>query len=317
MRETFSKTLQRLATHDSRIVFVGCDQSYNGLRELKAALPQRFFIEGIAEQYVVGMAAGLASGGLIPYVQSIATFITRRAFEQLFIDIGLQRLRVRVVGSGGGLVYSALGPTHTALEDLALLRQVPNMGICIPRSSEELEHLLVSTLEWDGPLYIRLSTEAYEGKRGPIGEMGRACLLRHGKGVLIVSTGVVSSAISDIEELLVQGGLIPEVLHFSMLRPFDSASLCEAARRVDQIIVIEEHDRNGGLGSMVIETLADARILLPTTRIGTRFDPALSYGDYLEGSLNFGLRGPALAKAILAAAFTRGAGFQVNSGPIG
>lgn len=301
MRETFSKTLQRLATDDSRIVFVGCDQSYNALREFKAALPQRFFIEGIAEQYVIGMAAGLASGGLIAYVQSIATFITRRAFEQLFIDIGLQRLRVRVVGSGGGLVYSALGPTHTALEDLALMRQVPNMGICIPRSSEELEHLLVSTLDWDGPLYIRLSTEAYEGKRGPTSEMGRACLLRHGKGALIVSTGVVSSAISDIEELLVQGGLNPEVIHFPTLRPFDSDSLCEAARRAAQIIVIEEHHRNGGLGSMVIETLADAKILRPTTRIGTECKPALSYGDHLEASANFGLRGPALAHAILAA----------------
>lgn len=310
MRETFSRTLQRLATRDSRIVFVGCDQFYNALTEFKAALPQRVFIEGIAEQYVVGMAAGLASGGLIPYVQSIATFITRRAFEQLFIDTGLQRLRVRVIGSGGGSVYSALGPTHTALEDLALLRQVPNMGICVPRSSEELEHLLVSTVEWDGPLYIRLSTDAYDGKRGPISKTGRGCLLRHGKGALIISTGVVSSAISDIEELLVQGGLNPEVLHFSMLRPFDSDSLCEAARRADQIIVIEEHDRDGGLGSLVIETLADAKILRPTARIGTRFDRTPSYGHNLEGSVNFDLRGPALAKAIFAACVHPGANFS-------
>ncbi|MCA6113028.1 hypothetical protein J6497_38910 [Bradyrhizobium sp. CNPSo 4026] len=301
MRERFSKTLQRLATHDSRIVFVGADLGYNAMREFRASFPQRFFMEGVAEQYVIGMVAGLASGGLIPYVQSIATFITRRAFEQLFIDIGLQRLRVRIVGSGGGLVYSALGPTHTALQDLALLRQVPNMGICIPRTNEELERLLVSTIEWDGPLYIRLSSGPAEGDRGPIGEMGRACVLRHGKGALIVSTGIVSSAISEIEELLVHRGLDPEVLHFSTLRPFDSASLCEAARRADQIIVIEEHHRDGGLGSMVIETLADAKILRPTTRIGTRLEATPSYGDYLEASVNYGLRGPALANAILAA----------------
>ncbi|MGY3361825.1 transketolase C-terminal domain/subunit [Bradyrhizobium sp. GM0.4] len=178
MRATFSKTLQKIATRDSRIVFVGCDQTYNSMREFKASFPERFFMEGIAEQYAVGMAAGLASCGLIPYVQSIATFITRRAFEQLFIDIGLQRLRVRIVGSGGGLVYSELGPTHMALEDLALLRQVPNMGICIPRTNQELDHLLVSTLEWDGPLYIRLSSGTNEDGRGAIGDMGRACLLR-------------------------------------------------------------------------------------------------------------------------------------------
>jgi len=141
MRETFSQTLVKLATNDSRIVFVGSDLGYGAMKEFQAAFPRRFFMEGVAEQYVIGMAAGLASAGLIPYVQSIATFITRRAFEQLFVDLGLQRLPVRIVGSGGGLVYSALGPTHTALEDLALLRQVPNMAICIPRNRDELEHL--------------------------------------------------------------------------------------------------------------------------------------------------------------------------------
>ncbi|MCK1758054.1 transketolase [Bradyrhizobium sp. 137] len=301
MRETFSKTLQSLAARDTRIVYVGCDLGYNTMVEFEAAFPRRFFMEGVAEQYVAGMVAGLASGGLIPYVQSVATFITRRAFEQLFIDIGLQRLRVRIVGSGGGLVFSALGPTHTALEDIALLRQIPNMGICVPRTSEELEHLLVSTVEWDGPLYIRLGSGVDNGDRNPIGQMGRACLLRRGKGALIISTGVVSSSICDIAPLLVQGGLDPEILHFSTLRPLDSGSLCEAARRADQIVVIEEHDRAGGLGSVVIETLADAKILRPTTRIGTWFEPALSYGDPMEASINFRLRGPALANAILAA----------------
>lgn len=302
MRETLRRTLQGLATHDSRVVFVGCDLGYtamNTMRKFKAAFPERFLMEGVAEQYVAGMVAGLASGGLIPYVEFIATFITRRAFEQLFIDIGLQRLRVRIVGFGGGLDYSAFGPTHAALEDLALLRQVPNMGICVPRNNHELEHLLLSTIEWNGPLYIRLSTDTYEADRGPIGQMGRACLLRHGKGALIVCTGVVSSAISDIEHSLVKGGLDPEILHFSTLEPFDSQTLCEAARRAAQIIVVEEHHRDGGLGTKVIETLADAKILRPTTRIGASLEPAPGrVGD--EARVNSGLRGPALAKAILA-----------------
>lgn len=301
MRETLSKTLQRLATRDSRIVFVGCDLAYDTMREFKAAFPNRFFMEGIAEQYIAGMVAGLASGGLIPYVEFIAAFITRRAFEQLFIDIGLQRLRVRIIGSAAGLAPAALGPTHTALEDVALLRQVPNMGIFIPRTGEEFESILLSTIEWDGPLYIRSSGGYPEVDRGPIGEVGRACLLRNGEGTLIVSTGFVSSAILEIQELLVQGGQNPEMLHFATLRPFDTASLCRAARRAAQIIVIEEHNRDGGLGTMVIETLADAKILRPTTRIGTRFEPALSYGNHLEASINFGLRGPPLANGILAA----------------
>ncbi|MCK1425868.1 transketolase C-terminal domain-containing protein [Bradyrhizobium sp. 87] len=302
MHETLIKTLNTIATHDRRIVFVGSDLPYNDMKELRLAFPQRFFMEGIAEQYVVGMAAGLASGGLIPYVHAMAAFITRRAFEQVFIDIGLQRLPVRLVGSGCGLDLTTLGPTHMALEDVALLRQVPNMGICIPRSAKELQRLMLSSIEWDGPLYIRLTyDQASKNGRGPIGEMGRACVLRSGKEALIVSTGVVSSAIYEVEELLVQGGLDPEVLHFPTLRPFDSESLCISAGKTDKVIVVEEHHRDGGLGSKVIETLADANILRPTTRIGTWFEPSLSYGAPADAAASFGLRGSALANAILAA----------------
>ncbi|WP_430648661.1 transketolase C-terminal domain-containing protein [Bradyrhizobium manausense] len=134
-----------------------------------------------------------------------------------------------------------------------------------------------------------------------MGELGRACRLRDGKGALIVSTGIVSSTIFDIEEMLAKDGLDPEVLHFPTLSPFDSEALCEAARRAACIVVVEEHNRDGGLGSIVLETLADARILRFTTRIGTRFDPKLNYGTYHEATVNFGLRGAALADAILAA----------------
>ncbi|MBM2712825.1 hypothetical protein JQK88_16630 [Mesorhizobium caraganae] len=293
--------LQQLATRDKRIVAVGCDLTYTSMSDFRAAFPDRSFMEGIAEQYVVGMAAGLAGGGLIPYVELVAAFGTRRAFEQLFVDIGLQRLPVRIVGTGGGLSCTEFGPTHTALEDLAILRQVPNMAICAPRSNRELRHLLSSTIEWDGPLYIRLSNTTADSDRGPLGELGRACRLRDGKDALIVSTGIVSSTIFEIEEMLTKGGLDPEVLHFPTLSPFDSEALCEAASRVAFVIVVEEHNRHGGLGSIVVETLADARILRPTTRIGTRFEPRLNHGTYHEAIVNFGLRGPALADAILAA----------------
>lgn len=301
MRGTFRKTLQQLATSNKRIVAVGCDLTYSSMSDFMAAFPDRFFMEGVAEQYVVGMAAGLAGGGLIPYVETVAAFGTRRAFEQLFVDIGLQRLPVRLIGTGGGLSCTEFGPTHTALEDLALLRQVPNMAICVPRSNRELQHLLSSTIYWDGPIYIRLCNVTADGDRGPLEEFGRACRLRAGKDALIVSTGVVSSTIFDIEQMLTNGGLDPEVLHFATLSPFDSAALCEAAKRVAYVVVVEEHNRDGGLGSMVIETLADARILRPTTRIGTKFEPRLSYGTYYEATVNFGLCGPNLAEAILAA----------------
>ena len=122
MRKTSLNKVYQLAQQDERVVFIGSDLSPGVLSEFKTNIPERFFMEGIAEQYIIGMAAGLAFDGFIPYINTIATFLTRRCFEQIAVDLCMHNLPVRLIASGGGLVYAPLGPTHQAIEDIGILR---------------------------------------------------------------------------------------------------------------------------------------------------------------------------------------------------
>ena len=157
MRNTCLNMVYELACRDPRVVYIGSDPGPGTLNVMKEAFPERFFIEGIAEQNVVGMAAGLAMAGYIPYVNTIATFLTRRCLEQVAIDLCLHRLPVRLIANGGGMVYAPLGPTHTAIEDIALMRALPGMTVVAPTDAEDMRRFMPATLDWPGPIYIRLA----------------------------------------------------------------------------------------------------------------------------------------------------------------
>jgi transketolase len=146
----------RLAEEDERIIFIGSDLGYGTMARFKAKMPDRFFMEGVSEANVVGMAAGLALEGKIVYVNTIATFITRRCFEQIVLDLCLHNVNVRLIGNGGGLVYAPLGPTHEAIEDIAILRAVPRTTIVAPADADEMRRLMPLTVDHTGPIYIRL-----------------------------------------------------------------------------------------------------------------------------------------------------------------
>src|SRR5881275_2159 len=137
MRKTSLDMVYELAKHDRRVVFIGSDLGPDTLKQLKAEYPRQFLMEGVSEANIVGMAAGLALEGKIPYVNTIATFLTRRCFEQIVLDLCLHETRVRLLASGGGMVYAPLGPTHLAIEDLAILRAIPNMTILAPADANE------------------------------------------------------------------------------------------------------------------------------------------------------------------------------------
>ena len=132
MRKTSLNCVYELAQQDERVLFVGSDLGSGVLDEMKQEFPERYFMEGISEQYIIGMAAGMAMEGFIPYVNTIATFLTRRCYEQVFIDICLHKLPVRLIGNGGGVVYAPLGPTHLATDDIAIMRSIPNMTVVAP-----------------------------------------------------------------------------------------------------------------------------------------------------------------------------------------
>ena len=132
MRKTALDFIFELAKLNKKVLFIGSDLSPEVLRAMKEERPERFFMEGISEQHIIGMAAGLAMEGFIPYINTIATFLTRRCYEQIFLDLCLQDLPVRLIASGGGAVYAPLGPTHLAIEDIAIMRAIPNMTIVAP-----------------------------------------------------------------------------------------------------------------------------------------------------------------------------------------
>lgn len=259
MRRTCLNKVFELAQKDPRVVFIGSDLGPGVLDPMKKAMPERFFMEGVAEQNVIGMAAGLAMEGFIPYVNTIATFITRRCFEQVAIDVCLHNLPVRLIGNGGGAVYAPLGPTHLAIEDIAIMRALPNMAIVAVPDAEEMSRFMDKTLDWPGPIYIRLAkggdpivTRPEDGF-----EIGKANLLREPSDVLIVATGIaVNRALQAAEELKGEG-IGCGVLNMHTVKPLDTGRLLELSRQVRLLVTVEEHVLAGGLGSAVLETLSD------------------------------------------------------------
>src|ERR1700677_4970403 len=157
MRATCQNMVYDLAKRDKRVIFIGSDLSPGLLADMKKEMPERWYMEGITEANVIGMAAGLAMEGFIPYVNTIANFITRRCYEQVAIDLCLHKLPVRLIGNGGGLVYAPLGPTHLAIEDISIMRALPNMTVTAACDADEMSRLMHASLHWPQPLYIRLA----------------------------------------------------------------------------------------------------------------------------------------------------------------
>ncbi len=228
MRKTSLDTVYEMARRDPRVVFVGSDLGAGTLDTFKEEMPERFFMEGVTEQNIIGMAAGLAMEGFIPYVNTIATFITRRCFEQVAVDLCLHNLPVRLIGNGGGLVYAPLGPTHLAVEDIAIMRSLPNMTVVAPVDKEEMARFVPQTLDMPGPVYIRLAKggDPIVSRDENGFEIGKAIEMRAPGDILLVSTGVMTNRALDAAAALeVSGGLSCGVLHMHTIKPFDETAL--------------------------------------------------------------------------------------------
>ncbi|MCG8562823.1 MAG: transketolase [Hyphomicrobiales bacterium] len=262
MRRTCIDMIHTLAKKDPRVVFIGSDLSPGLLGDMKAEMPERHYMEGVTEANVIGMAAGMAMDGFMPFVNTIATFITRRCYEQVALDLCLHDLPVRLIGNGGGVVYAPLGPTHLAVEDLAILRALPNMTVTAVADADEMVRLMEATLDWPHPLYIRL------GKGGdPIVssaengfEIGKAIVMRQATGhnpVLLISCGVMTARALEAAKLLTDKGIEAEVIHVHTIKPLDDALIVEHAGRAQSVFTVEEHSVIGGLGSAVADLLAE------------------------------------------------------------
>jgi transketolase len=304
MRKRCLDMVYTLAQRDDRVVFIGSDLSPGLLGEMKQAYPQRYYMEGVAEANIIGMAAGMAMEGLVPYVNTIATFITRRCYEQVALDLCLHDLPVRLIGNGGGYVYAPLGPTHQAIEDLAIMRALPNMTVTAVCDADEMTRLMNASLDWPHPIYIRLAKggDPIVSRPDKGFAIGKAIAMSEEPGeadALVVATGVATTAALEAAKSLAEDGVRCRVLHVHTIKPFDAPAVVAAARDGRLVVTVEEHSVVGGLGSAVLEALADTgKPMPPVRRLGVRDEFAQHYGNQQKLMDVWGINPQGIADAV-------------------
>jgi transketolase len=271
------------------------------IRDLPARLGPRFIDVGIAEQTLVGAAAGLAMQGRTPVVHALAPFLTMRAFEFIRTDVGMGRLPVKLVGFIPGLLSDANGPTHQSLEDVALMRAIPNMQVFCPADREELAQALPALLASREPVYIRYTAqEAAVVHTAPF-EVGRAEVLAEGHDVALLTYGTLLEQVDRARQRLEDRGLSVRLVNMRMLKPFDEEAIVASARCLHGIVTVEDHFAVGGLYSVVCEALTHRRLpcrVLPIAFDERWFTPAL-LPDVLRAEA---LTGDQIAERVLRAA---------------
>jgi transketolase len=256
-RVAFAETLMALAESDRRVVVVVNDSvGSSNLKEFKRRFPDRLFNVGIAEQTLVGVSAGLASAGKIPFACGAACFLTGRALEQVKADLAYSRHNVKLCGMSSGMAYGELGPTHHSIEDLAWTRAIANLTVIVPADPVETASAVRAAAAIDGPVFLRISrmpVPTVTADAAPF-EIGRAVTLRQGLDVTIVAAGVTVGRALAAADLLKSDGIDAAVLNLSTIQPIDRAAIAEAAGR-GPIVTVEEHTVHGGLGSAVAEVV--------------------------------------------------------------
>lgn len=258
-RDAFSETLVGMARADKRVVAVVNDSvSSTKLKKFSQEFADRFVNVGIAEQNMVGVGAGLANGGKLPFVCGASCFLTARAMEQLKVDLGYSRRNVKICGMSSGMAYGELGPTHHSIEDLAWTRVIANMTVVVPADPFETSSALKAIAEIDGPVFFRLS-------RMPVPvihsadyqfRIGKAVELKPGRDVAIIATGVMVSRALEAAKILEASGVSARVINMSTIRPLDEEAVIAAASETQGIVTAEEHSIYGGLGGAVAEVCA-------------------------------------------------------------
>lgn len=271
-REAYGVTLAELGKTNDRIVALDADLSKSTKSaDYQKEFPERFFNVGIAEQNMIGMAAGMASMGLIPFASTFAMFATGRVFEQIRNSVAYPKANVKIVGSHSGLTVGEDGATHQALEDIALMRSIPNMVVLVPSDATETAAAIRAAAEYYGPVYIRTGRMAVEDihPNGVDFKIGRAEVLSEGKDVAIIATGIgVKLALEAAAELKADS-VQARVVNMSTVKPLDEEAVIKAAKECGKIVTVEEHNIFGGLGSAVAEVVTESCPVV-VRKIGTR-----------------------------------------------
>ena len=300
MRNAFADELTQLAATDERVVLLSGDIGNRLFDRFQEQSRDRFLNCGVAEANMMGVAAGMGLSGLRPVVYTITPFTTTRCFEQIRVDVCYHDAPVVIVGTGSGLSYAALGPTHHSLEDLAILRTLPGMQVLAPCDANELRSLLRAAISSGAPTYIRI------GKKGepavhsapPDLRIGEALVIRPGNHLALVCSGTILPTALAAADRLAADGIDCEVTSMHTIKPLDTAYLDDAAGRFGLIATIEEHGRIGGLGGAVAEWAADTGAGTPLLRFGTPDEFLHEVGSQSFARSRFGLTPEDIAKTV-------------------
>lgn len=302
MRTTFIKTLTELAAQDPRIMLVVGDLGFGVVTDFAKRFPNQFLNVGVAEQNMTGIAAGLALAGKIPFTYSIGNFPTLRCLEQVRNDVCYHRARVVIVAVGGGFSYGALGMTHHATEDLAVMRCLPEMTVLAPGDPVEVAAATRAAAAADGPVYLRLGRDGEPVIHDPTvaWSLGKAITVRRGQHLTVISTGAMLATALEAARLLAEQGFRARVLSMHTLKPLDTEAVLAAARETGLIVTLEEHSILGGLGGAVAEVLCEAD--LPGVRfrrfgLPSSFCNVVGDQDYLRR--HYGLDADSVASRLM------------------
>lgn len=259
-REAYGNTLIELGEKNSNIVALDADLSKSTMTCLFAQrFPERFFDCGLAEQNMVGIAAGLAASGKIPFASTFAVFATSRCFDQLRMSLSQPCLNVKIVATHGGITVGEDGASHHAIEDFSLACSLPGFTVIVPADAIETSQAIRVAAEKEGPFYIRLSRPKTPVLLGPDYQfkLGKAVTIREGDDATIIAVGIMVSAALRAAENLSKGGVSCRVLNMPTLKPIDREAIVKAARETGAIVTAEEHLEHGGLGSRVAQVVAE------------------------------------------------------------
>ncbi len=280
MRSAYLETLYNLSKKDSNVLALISDNGAIVYDQYRQDFPEQFINAGISEANMVGMAAGLADRGKIPFAYTIGAFLAYRAYEFIMNDVCLQNKNVKLVGIGSGFSYSLLGPSHHTIFDISALRPLPNLTIFSPASPMEVKKVVNAAYEMKGPVYIRLGTnrepEIYD--RDYTFLPGKAVRLKDGNDITLVSTGSMVYNVLDLAEKLGEDGISASVINVHTIKPFDKDAILRDVKKTGRIVTIEEHSIVGGIGSIVAETLAENADNWKFMRIGLQ-DFVKGYGN--------------------------------------
>ena len=283
MRTAYLKALHELAAKDKNVYAFISDNGAIVYDQYRADFPEQYLNLGISEANMLGMAAGMASRGKVPFAYTIGAFLAYRAFEFIRNDICLQNHNVKVVGTGAGEVYSGLGPTHHATEDLGGLRTLPNLTILCPASPKEVYAATYAAYRHNGPVYLRLGTnkepEIYEGE--PVFEIGKGVELKSGNDVAVFGTGSILKDVLDVADALERDGISARVVNIHTLKPLDTDIILKAIHETGRVVTVEDHNIIGGLGSAVAEVIAESGLGVKFRRVGLT-DFSHGYGTYAQ-----------------------------------